>query len=90
MIIPDGRAEGPSTLVPASVVRRAGCRPPPAGHANRVRVTPHDYVQQAGVRAAPWVAPNLTGNAYPVPWACKQKTEPDGSLILRPNGRHLS
>jgi hypothetical protein len=27
---------------------------------------------------------------YPVAWACRQKIEPDGSLILRPNGRHLS
>ena len=27
---------------------------------------------------------------YPVAWACRQKIEPDGSLTLRPNGRHVS
>ena len=32
----------------------------------------------------------VKGMRYPVSWACRQKTEPDGSLILRANGRHAS
>jgi len=32
----------------------------------------------------------IKGNRRPIPWACHQKTEADGSLSLRPNGRHLS
>ena len=27
---------------------------------------------------------------YPVVWACRQKVEPDGNLMLRANGRHAS
>jgi hypothetical protein len=32
----------------------------------------------------------VKGIRYPVTWACRQKTEPDGALILRANGRHAS
>ena len=32
----------------------------------------------------------IKGIRRPIPWACHQKTEADGSLSLRPNGRHLS
>jgi hypothetical protein len=30
----------------------------------------------------------VKGMRYPVPWACQQKLNDDGSLTLRPNGRH--
>lgn len=32
----------------------------------------------------------VKGMRYPVPWACHQKLNEDGSLTLRPNGRHAS
>jgi hypothetical protein len=32
----------------------------------------------------------VKGMRYPVRWACHQKLNDDGSLTLRPNGRHAS
>jgi hypothetical protein len=32
----------------------------------------------------------VKGMRYPVRWACHQKLNDDGSLSLRPNGRHAS
>lgn len=32
----------------------------------------------------------VKGMRYPVPWACQQKLNDDGSLTLRPNGHHSS
>jgi len=32
----------------------------------------------------------VKGMRYPVRWACHQKLNEDGTLTLRPNGRHAS
>jgi len=32
----------------------------------------------------------VKGVRYPAQWACHHKTNPDGSLTLRPDGRHAS
>ena len=92
----DGIAGVPGVLrvtveTPEATVLRSGCLDP--GYPLPGKIRQAQFVLPRGTK---WTGLRLKaeievkGMRYPLPWACHQKLNDDGSLSLRSNGRHAS
>jgi hypothetical protein len=93
----DGIAGVPGVLrvsveSPDGKVLKSGCLDPgyplPGGKVRQAQFVLPKETKWQGLRLRAEI--EVKGMRYPVRWACHQKLNEDGTLTLRPNGRHAS